>query len=36
MLGAMPEFASVCRTRAEYVESGSSICRSNSVFRDAA
>ncbi|KAK9837465.1 hypothetical protein WJX81_004437 [Elliptochloris bilobata] len=36
MLGAMPEFASVCHTRAEYAEHGPSICRSNSVFRDIA
>ena len=34
VLGMMPEFASLCKTRAEYEECGPSICRSSAAFRD--
>ena len=33
VLGMMPEFQSVCHTRAEYEERGPSVCRSNTVFK---
>ena len=34
VLGTLPEFGSMCRTRAEYDEHGASICRHNAVYRD--
>ena len=34
VLGMMPQFASLCKTRAEYEEHGPSICRSSATFRD--
>lgn len=34
VLGTMPEFASLCKTRAEYEECGPSICRASAAFRD--
>lgn len=34
VLGMMPQFASMCKTRAEYEEHGPSICRSSAAFRD--
>ena len=33
VLGMMPEFESVCHSRADYEERGPSICRSNAVFK---
>lgn len=33
VLGMMPEFQSVCHTRAEYEERGPSVCRTNTVFK---
>ena len=34
VLGMMPEFAALCKTRAEYEECGPSICRASAAFRD--
>jgi len=34
VLGSVPEFGSICHTRAEYEEYGPSICRTNAVFRE--
>ncbi|KAK9815824.1 hypothetical protein WJX72_010232 [[Myrmecia] bisecta] len=34
VLGMMPEFVTVCHTKAQYEECGPSICRTNAVFRD--
>ena len=34
VLGSVPEFGSICHTRAEYEEHGPSICRTNAVFRE--
>lgn len=33
VLGMMPQFESVCHSRADYEERGPSICRSNAVFK---
>jgi len=33
VLGMMPEFQSVCHTRADYEERGPSVCRANAVFK---
>ena len=32
VLGMMPEFHSVCHTKADYEERGPSVCRTNAVF----
>ena len=34
LLGAMPDFESMCHSRAAYEEHGPGICRSNAVFSD--
>ena len=34
VLGTLPEFGSMCRTRAEYEEHGAGIFRGSAVYRD--
>lgn len=34
LLASVPEFNSICHTKAQYEEHGPSICRTNAVFRE--
>lgn len=34
VLGTIPEFHTICHSRADYEEYGASICRTNAVFRE--
>lgn len=34
LLACVPEFGSICHSRAQYEEHGPSICRTNAVFRE--
>ena len=34
VLGTMPQFETLCKTRAEYEEYGPSICRNSAAFTD--
>ena len=34
VLGTLPQFSGMCRTRAEYEEHGAGICRGSAVYRD--